>query len=50
MLRPIDTHLLMRGVPIFNRSYTVGTERDYRNSVYDANVKHIKAPTGLYRS
>jgi C1A family cysteine protease len=27
----------------FNRSYTVGSERDYRNSVYDANVKFIKA-------
>jgi C1A family cysteine protease len=25
----------------YNRNYTVGSERDYRNSVYDANVKLI---------
>lgn len=28
---------------LYNRSYMFGTERDYRNSVYDANVKRIRA-------
>ena len=26
---------------IHDRTYTVGSERDYRNSVYDANVQKI---------